>query len=299
MVQDETITHYQFPAPHTIVTCGTTRSIHLQDWSVITTKGSILTSEEIQQFSSQLMIPIPEMTFGKNQVIMEHCSGWRMAFTAYDALEKVDKTGKRVVQVSYADEWVKKREKSCEGIGRSKCYDWTFTTTYQGTVTHKDNRDSVNKMVVQAEVIKDNGKDNILMPEFKPSDELIPIDKLKLQDPILFFEEVVLYEDELSDNGLSILSVKVRIMPERLLLLQRFFMRLDNVIFRIHDTRVYIEFVTGKILREYVEKEAAYHDVLKKVPSHQNDLSAFLTDPIWVASVLPVCLKTMEALELK
>lgn len=101
------------------------------------------------------------------------------------------------------------------------------------------------------------------MPVFELSDEVIPVDKLKRQDPILFFEEIVLYEDELSDNGLSVLSVKVRIMPERLLLLQRFFMRLDNVVFRIRDTRVYIEFVTGKVLREYVEKEAAYHDVLK------------------------------------
>ncbi|KTW27904.1 uncharacterized protein T551_02871 [Pneumocystis jirovecii RU7] len=298
-MQDETVIHHQFPVPHTVITCGTTRSIHLQDWSVISTKGSILTSEEIQQFSSRLMIPIPEMTFGKNQVIMEHSSGWRMAFTAYDALEKVDKTGKEVIQVSYANEWVKKREKSCEGIGRSRCYDWTFTTTYQGTVTHENNRNLVNKTAVRAEATKESSENNILLPVFELSDEVIPVDKLKRQDPILFFEEIVLYEDELSDNGLSVLSVKVRIMPERLLLLQRFFMRLDNVVFRIRDTRVYIEFVTGKVLREYVEKEAAYHDVLKKIPSCQNDFSTFLADPTWVASVLPVCSKTMEALEFK
>ncbi|KAG5439910.1 hypothetical protein PCANB_000192 [Pneumocystis canis] len=297
--KDETVVHHSFPVPHTIVTCGSTRSIHLQDWSVTSTKGSILTSEEIQKFSSQLSMPIPEMTFGKNQVIMKHSSGWRIAFVAYDALEAVDKTGKEVIQVSYANEWVKKREKSCEGIGRSKCYDWTFTTTYQGTISLEDDDGTADKVVEPTGITENNenvkkviegeamcvgNARNTVLPSFVPSSETIPLDKLKRQDPILFFEEIVLYEDELSDNGLSVLNVKVRVMPERLLLLQRFFMRLDNVIFRIRDTRIYIEFATSKVLREYIEKEAPYHDVLQKVPLQQNDYSAFLTNPIWVAS---------------
>lgn len=32
---------------------------------------------------------------------------------------------------------------------------------------------------------------------------------LQRQDPILFFDEVPLFEDELHDNGMSILSVKL------------------------------------------------------------------------------------------
>ncbi|KAG4305789.1 hypothetical protein PORY_000699 [Pneumocystis oryctolagi] len=277
MAEEETIVHHQFPVPHTIITRGSTRSICLQDWTVTSTKGSILTSEEIQQFSSQLMIPIPEMTFGKNQIIMKHSSGWKMTFSAYDALEKVDKMGKGVIQVSYADEWMKKREKSCKNIGRSKYYDWTFTTTYQGTVGYENNGNVANKTAISMGGIEENKTEektieemensccvnSTSIPSFAPSNETIPIDKLKRQDPILFFEEILLYEDELSDNGLTILSVKLRIMPERLLLLQRFFMRLDNVIFRIRDTRVYIEFATGKVLREYVEKEGEYQEVLK------------------------------------
>lgn len=87
------------------------------------------------------------------------------------------------------------------------------------------------------------------------------MDLLKRPDPILFFDELVLYEDELADNGITMLSCKIRVMPARLLLLCRFFMRLDNVLFRIRDTRVYVDFETGEVIREYVAKEAEFEAV--------------------------------------
>ena len=86
----------------------------------------------------------------------------------------------------------------------------------------------------------------------------LPMDKLRRPDPILFFDEVDLYEDELGDNGISLLSIKVRVMPARILLLSRFFLRLDDVIFRVRDTRVYVEFETGKVMRDYSVMEAPY-----------------------------------------
>ena len=84
------------------------------------------------------------------------------------------------------------------------------------------------------------------------------MDKLRRPDPILFFDEVDLYEDELGDNGMSLVSIKVRVMPARLLLLSRFFLRLDDVIFRVRDTRVYVEFETGEVMRDYCVMEGAY-----------------------------------------
>lgn len=84
----------------------------------------------------------------------------------------------------------------------------------------------------------------------------------------------MIYEDELADNGISMLSVKIRVMPERLLLLMRFFMRLDNVLLRLRDTRVYIDFETGKVIREYIEKEEKYEaiaQVSRSLKSHSLD----------------------------
>jgi len=57
---------------------------------------------------------------------------------------------------------------------------------------------------------------------------------------------------------MSLLSIKVRVMPERLLLLSRFFLRLDDVLFRIRDTRVYVEFSTGEVMRDYCAMEERY-----------------------------------------
>jgi type 2A phosphatase activator TIP41 len=87
------------------------------------------------------------------------------------------------------------------------------------------------------------------------------LDKLRRPDPILFFDEVDLYEDELGDNGMSLLSIKIRVMPARLLLLSRFFLRLDDVIFRIRDTRVYVEFESGQVIRDFTSMEGLYTTV--------------------------------------
>lgn len=39
--------------------------------------------------------------------------------------------------------------------------------------------------------------------------ERIDIEKLKLPEKIHFFDEIILYEDELHDNGCAVLNVKV------------------------------------------------------------------------------------------
>jgi type 2A phosphatase activator TIP41 len=91
--------------------------------------------------------------------------------------------------------------------------------------------------------------------------KIIPIELLKRPDPIVFFDDVVLYEDELADNGITMLSCKIRVMPGRLLLLSRLFMRLDNVLIRLRDTRVYVDFETREVIREYLSKECDYGKV--------------------------------------
>ena len=129
------------------------------------------------------------------------------------------------------------RQDQHESINRVvKPFDWSYTTDYKGTV-------AVDTVI------------------FEPTQRSIPLELLKRPDPIVFFDDVMLYEDEMADNGITMLSCKIRVMPERLLLLCRFFMRLDNVMFRLRDTRVYVEFSTGEVIREYTAKEETYETV--------------------------------------
>ena len=73
----------------------------------------------------------------------------------------------------------------------TKPYDWTYTTTYTG-----------------------HDVAPITLPNWQPADpdnpsEVIPIAELTRQDPILFYAEIPLFEDELHDNGASHLLVRI------------------------------------------------------------------------------------------
>ena len=109
----------------------------------------------------------------------------------------------------------------------------------------------------------------------------------------------MLYEDELADNGISMMSCKIRVMPSRLLLLSRFFMRLDNVLFRIRDTRVYIEFSTAKVIREYVAREEKYETTRDRIASSRHDVPSTMRDANSLSEILPVIDRSCEEVVLK
>lgn len=121
-------------------------------------------------------------------------------------------------------------------------YDWTFTTRFMG------------------ELISEKGQ--TITPTI--TEEQIPVQLLTRPDPILFYDEVVLFEDELADNGSAIVTVKVRVMPTCIFLLQRFFLRVDDVLFRVIDTRVFHQFGKSYVLREYQEKAATHEQLVSK-----------------------------------
>ncbi|CAG8955490.1 hypothetical protein HYFRA_00010357 [Hymenoscyphus fraxineus] len=246
-------------------------------FKISTRKLPISKSDQIDEMNEKLGIPVPEMIFGDNMVAIEHmASGWRLEFNAFDALDRVDKTDRNMLKVAYSKEWSSSREKTHEGIKEVvKPFDWSYTTDYKGTTKGKE-----------FEIQKDN-------------EEPIPIELLKRPDPILFFEEVVLYESELDDNGISLYSCKLRVMPDRMLLLCRLFMRLDDVLIRIRDTRIYVDFNTGKVIRDYTEREDSFDKVKSnllasgKLPT---DLTIALRDPNQIAHLVPEVSHTLESL---
>ena len=163
------------------------------------------------------------------------------------------------------------REHHHEGIKEIvKPFDWSYSTDYKGTTSHN-------------------------APFFQPSSKQIPVELLKRPDPIKFFDEVMLYEDELADNGITMLSCKIRVMPDRLLLLSRFFMRLDGVVFRIRDTRVYVDFHTQEVVREYVSKEERYETVRQKLVVSREDIPAVMRDANRLSELVPVVERDIDA----
>ncbi|RYP17097.1 hypothetical protein DL765_004716 [Monosporascus sp. GIB2] len=255
----------------------------------------------IARLEASLGIPVPEMIFGDNAVRVTHePTGWAVEFNARDALDAVDKTGANMLQVAHARSWTASREKGGEAlVGAAgarfevvRPFDWSYSTAYRGTVVDDG---------AGAGAGEGQGKRR----EFAYSEGAtrpIPLALLRRRDPILFFDEVVLYESELDDNGVSALSVKVRVHERRMLLLARLFMRLDGVLVRVRDTRVYVDFEAEEVTREYTAREGGFEDTkraLLMTGLRPDEITVALRDANRLSELLPIVEQTLESVSLK
>lgn len=236
-----------YPSPSHLTLA--TRTHTQPPFTISTRKLPILKAGPIDALAARVGIPIPEMIFGDNLVTVAHpSSGWSISFSAERALDTVDKTGEGgMLSVAYAREWSSSREKTSAGIKEVvRPFDWSYSASYMG--------DEVRAATAAAGPGTGKGLE-------KDDGPGIPLELLKRRDPILFADEVVLYESELDDNGISVMSVKVRVMEQRMLLLCRLFMRLDGVVVRVRDTRVYVDFDKQVVIREYTAREDVFENV--------------------------------------
>lgn len=175
-----------------------------KDWFIETSKGHILASkgELREKYEKDINLPhLPDMLFADNFLRLKHKSGFGIEFNAYDSLKLVDPKAD-LIKVSVAKEWKESRA-DCEFIDKLvHPFDWTFTTPYKGTLISAEGSSKLEETV---------------------TDERINIEKLKIPETISFFDEVSLFDDELSDHGISSLDVKIRVMPTSFYILQRFF----------------------------------------------------------------------------
>lgn len=274
-------------------------SMTINNWTISTKKKPILNSQELDDWETNKLkgLALPEMIFGNSFVRIEEANhGWSIEFNALDALKdvKLEDSG---IRVSYSKKWMDSKQQKhkqqqkiygAQGSAYSNSdidesalqiarhYDWTYTTRYKGT-----------------EKISPEGHKFV-----RDDSQEIPFDKLSRPDHILFYDDMILFEDELADNGISILNIKVRVMNERLLLLSRFFLRVDDVLVRVMDTRVVVEFDENKVIREYKEMEGDYKSLITRHRmSHSHDPKAALRDGNWVAQNIPLVRRECEVLQ--
>lgn len=185
-------------------------------------------------YTNCLELPhLPEMVFPRNILTVIHPSGGKIEFNTLDALKKVS-NGKLPIQVSYSEAW--KESRSSEHLEQKiKPFDWTFSTDYSGTIS----------------------KDAII----EPTNERIDMEMLKQKENILFYHEMMLYEDELHDNGISSCTIKIRVMASAFFILLRFFLRVDGVMVRVNDTRVFHDFSKDFVIREFTNKECGVQEL--------------------------------------
>lgn len=237
-------------------------------WKVTASKNHIMKSKDIERLSEDMSMPsLPEMLFGDNILRIQHTDGYGIEFNAIDALKRVNNM-EDTVKVACAQEWQESRSDAEHSKDVIRPYDWTYTTDYRGTLIGEGMQMKVSKTA-----------------------ERIDMEKLKAREHIMFFDEVLLFEDELHDHGVSMLSVKIRVMPTSFFLLMRFFLRVDGVLIRVNDTRLYHEAGKVYMLREFSTRESKIAE-LKNVPA------PLYTDPNEIAQHLTLKLTECEKLDL-
>ncbi|GAB1599075.1 TIP41-like protein [Argonauta hians] len=240
-------------------------------WTLTASQSHILESEGNDRacYDKELSLPqLPEMVFAENILRLEHEDGYGLEFNALDALKCVN-AEQDLLQVASSQVW-KNARSDCEYIKQVlKPFDWTFTTDYKGSLFSNTTNSTI---------------------EVEPTAVRINLEKLKQREKILFYQDIVLFEDELADNGTSKLSVKIRVMPSGVFILLRFFLRVDNVLVRINDTRIYHEAGSDHFLREYSSRDKKVCDM---------KVSPFvLTDPNEVCNHLTTRTEVFEKLNL-
>lgn len=88
---------------------------------------------------------------------------------------------------------------------------------------------------------------------------MIPLHKLGQENVIKFYHQGSIYEDELDDNGLCHYDYKFRSMENSWFALIRCYLRIDEVVLLVLDTRIYWEESFGKkIARQFMVKKGTW-----------------------------------------
>lgn len=215
-----------------------------------------------QSGSTPRKINLPEMVFPAAHVALEGRGIW-MSWDVVDCLEmwanchksipagtRVAHEGVSVLQVKDAVAWGDKHKHISASKGARYHYDWTFSTPF---------------------IVKMEGGSWLELDESGMRMDLLT-DKTV---PILFFDEIILFEDDLHDNGHAQFSIKLRIMPTCAYILARLWVRIDNILVRVHETRILVDFfgIQPQIFRDVTWRECAWSDL----PAHglPNDVRAW------------------------
>ncbi|XP_010271433.1 PREDICTED: TIP41-like protein isoform X1 [Nelumbo nucifera] len=255
------------------------RGVRIHGWEIESRKRPILNSINLHRWEQKLQTThLPEMVFGESCLVLYHAnSRVKIHFNAFDALIGWKQEALPPVEVPAAAKW-KFRSKPFQQVILD--YDYTFTTPYCGSEMIDIN--------LEKHLMGATSEEGGCCLHWEDSDEQIDLVALANKEPILFYDEVVLYEDELADNGVSLLTVKVRVMPSCWFLLLRFWLRVDGVLVRLRDTRMYCAFESKaslSILRECCCRENSFQALSAK--GYPSDSAAY-GDPTLISQRLPV-----------
>ena len=157
--------------------------------------------------------------------------------------------------------------------------DWSFSSPYMGHITSINNSpmSKYYPEIKETKVFKKE-KTNLKYPETKVEN-------------VLNYNQIHFFEDELGDIGFSEGKIGFGVMNECFLGLMRCYLRVDNMVVRNIDTKIYHKFGDNYIIRNFLVKEKTYDELANKgfhfsnqwnlSPTQSDMVAPFLGDPIF------------------
>lgn len=265
--------------------------VQVGGWRFESESGRILSTREINTLTERLealtvaealpstVPPLPAAIFGHSYLTLTHeASGRVIHFDADGAItswvrESAEKgSGGLKVTTASASYW--KQAADEQATGDTTDYDWTYSTAYCGTTStaHRasDKPPSFIESAFRTKVEYSTWLRAQSTSEAAPESPAeasgwkehtgsgFDMALLRRCDvPILHYVDLPLYEDELDDNGSSVVRLRLRVMPSCFLVLLRHALRVDGVLVRHHDTRYFHKFGSPLVLRDRRLAEAA------------------------------------------
>lgn len=283
--------------------CFQTKSISTfdpKDYLFMWNVHPMLSSKELDLLAERVKSPkLPDMIFGYNRFFLVFPSKHNLIFEV-SPIEMVDQSAYAVRDLIHVDTESKDTEKSQKQDEIVNCVyhlpeevkiqfyekwknlkipektelqtftptsDWSYSAAYMGTFStftehsifkqHVKGNYDVLRFYENAEFGKPNLKRTL-------TDESIPFERLTQENPVIKYWEIPLFDDELNDNGLSTGNFRVRVMKDCIFGLLRHYLRVDNVIVRIMDTRIFHDLNTNYILRDFQVRESTYDELKSK-----------------------------------
>lgn len=230
-----------------------TIGISIGEWSIassssrIGNEGEMDAMETIIQAKAGSRVCLPEIVFSNAYVSLKVLSLAEIRFTAQEALEEWAECHRYLKKCSHGDTpykgvsviksidakiWEEKisddMKYNTNSLELDKCstelhYDWTFSSPFSGNWTIKSSNTPIDWNETE-----ESGIDMQML-----------VDQ---SQPILYFDDVNLYEDDMHDNGYVSLRCKLRVMPTCVYILLTLFVRVDHVLIRVKEVRMFSSF---------------------------------------------------------
>ena len=168
--------------------------------------------------------------------------------------------------------------------------DWNFSSPYKSSVSFiSSQKEKLHKLYGLGVSAEQSGRMKVEVTE-----DQIPYHKLGPANKILHNGQIYLYECDLEDCGYMQSMVRFRAMADSFFVLVRYYLRVDNVCVRIFDTRIYHEFGSNHLLREFKHLEGSYEEIRANGHSLSSEWMLSETQADEVAPKMPELLKLVE-----